>query len=544
MIKYSIQDGTSPAIFKPVEAKLTEYITTSTWSPGIFKNNHRLEANFLEASVVGLDIDEGCSLEDAIEKFKDYKHLIATTKSHQIKKNGTVEDRFRVVLFLSESIKDSQVYRNTWHKLHELFPFIDIQAKDPARMFYPCVQVVSGNSDGLTIDPVLEAPKTPDVPKFDIDLGENRGSLSRQTLEFMLNGAAPGSWNGSLYKAAKDFQEQGYDETEFLERAEKITGHLDENDSKTIESAYKDEPKYGPRITETEMVLTPAQLIGDALNYLLDPVQVKGESTGILPLDKLLGGGIRKGEVTVLHAEAKSGKSSLFHDIIYRQAHSGLKVGYASREMRPSVEVLPNLLSCHFNTNMFLAENIKVVSSTEIKKAVEAWKIYFAGGFGLFDLNMFKAWAMKLKKDFGVSHFYMDHLHFMLEDPEDHQAASRLVKGIKTFAIEEDVAIFLIIQPNKLMEGQKLGRNTLKGGSAIGQACDNLITMTRIPKTQFIDENPNVSKIAVEFARHKVARTGSFHLEYDNESMTFKEIILENDEAFPRAGEYTPRSLG
>jgi len=539
---YSIQEGSDPSKFVPIEASLTSNILTNTWSPAVFKDDYRNIENFISTQVIGLDIDEGCSLEEAKEKFKDYKHLIGTTKSHQTEKHGVVCDRFRVILFLSEPITDAQIYRNTWYYLFEQFPFIDRAAKDPSRMFYPCTELVSKNVTGTELFPVLESPTLPEKVSNIIDLGDDRGTLSRQTLEFMLNGSIPGSWNDSIYKAAKDFQEQGYSEEEFLEKAEKITGHLDDTDISTVSSSYKEPPKYGPRITQAEMILTPSQLLDDALEYLLDPVQVRGEATGIDALDKLLGGGNRTGEVTVLHAEAKSGKSSLFHDIIHRQASRGLKVGYASREMRPSVEVLPNLLSCEFLKNMFLEDNIRSIPEGEIREAVEKWQIYFAGGFGLFNMDDFRTWALKLKTQYGVNHFFMDHLHFMLEDPEDHQAASKLVKGIKTFAIEEDVSIFLIIQPNKLMEGQKLGRNTLKGGSAIGQAIDNLITMVRVPSDNLEDGSKNLSKISVDFARHKVAKTGEFYLEYDPEVMSFTEKRLEPLQ-LSQPGTYQPKRI-
>lgn len=76
-----------------------------------------------------------------------------------------------------------------------------------------------------------------------------KGELAKATLDFLLNGAPPGTWNHRLFKAAKDYQEQGLSKDDFIERAMNITGHLDETDMSTIESAFRGAPKYGPRIT-------------------------------------------------------------------------------------------------------------------------------------------------------------------------------------------------------------------------------------------------------------------------------------------------------
>ncbi len=86
---------------------------------------------------------------------------------------------------------------------------------------------------------------------------DRRGKLSRATLDFMVNGAQhahDGTWNHRLWKAARDYHEQGYELEEFLERAEKITGHLDEADLTSImKSAFSKAPKYEPRgLEDTE----------------------------------------------------------------------------------------------------------------------------------------------------------------------------------------------------------------------------------------------------------------------------------------------------
>lgn len=82
-----------------------------------------------------------------------------------------------------------------------------------------------------------------------------KGELSQQTKDFLANGAEQGTWNKRLFKAAKDFQEQNYSQEEFIEQAENITGMLDYKDISTINSAFKDEPRYAPRIDSNQVII-------------------------------------------------------------------------------------------------------------------------------------------------------------------------------------------------------------------------------------------------------------------------------------------------
>jgi KaiC/GvpD/RAD55 family RecA-like ATPase len=85
---------------------------------------------------------------------------------------------------------------------------------------------------------------------------------------------------------------------------------------------------------------------------------VKGEPTGLSGLDKLLGGGQRLGEVTCWHAEAKTGKNTLWHKLmhLWLSRKEPVAIAYASRELTPESEVLPNLLSLERKENAWLAD--------------------------------------------------------------------------------------------------------------------------------------------------------------------------------------------
>lgn len=289
---------------------------------------------------------------------------------------------------------------------------------------------------------------------------------------------------------------------------------------RTVKSIFRNNPSSPFEIEQPESIVVTAQeLLQPMIDYVTDKDLVKGESTGVLALDKLLGGGKRLGEVTAWHAEAKTGKNTIWHFLMYMWLQRGIPIGYASRELTPETEVLPNLLSLHFEENYWLA-NLNKKMIEESNTVLTKWPLYFARGYGFFSLENIKTWIDELIQR-GVQYFWFDHLHYMLEDPEDHKEASKLIKDIKSLAKEKNIHIDIIIQPNKLMEGQRLSLNSMKGGAAMGQAIDNLIVIERLAQHESTERN--ISRIAMKAIRSKLGSLGSFYLRYHPDTTAFSE---------------------
>lgn len=96
---------------------------------------------------------------------------------------------------------------------------------------------------GLAVAPagLLKKPEPTHVPR-PTTTPAVRGRLSRATMDFLVNGAPPGQWNDTLFRAAKNAYEQGWAEEDFIERAERIEGYLDESSLRTIRSGFSNEP--------------------------------------------------------------------------------------------------------------------------------------------------------------------------------------------------------------------------------------------------------------------------------------------------------------
>lgn len=273
------------------------------------------------------------------------------------------------------------------------------------------------------------------------------------------------------------------------------------------------------------LVLRAADLLDPMVAYLKDKDKVKGTPTCLPGLDKLFGGGKRLGEVTAWHAEAKTGKNTLWHYLMYMWLEAGIPMGYASRELTPEEEVLPNLLSLAFSENAWLAEATEA-KQTQWRGKAAAWPLYFARGYGHFPQAEMEEWVKELAA-LGVQYFWWDHLHYMLEDPEDYKEASKLIKWLKSLAKKTKTHHDIIIQPNKLAEGEKLSLNSIKGGSAMGQAIDNLITFERMRGDGF---PPNVSKLTMKAGRSKLCRDGHLYLQYNPETTQFQEVAASDVE--------------
>jgi hypothetical protein len=300
--------------FVPVETNsienLKSIITKENYSLGQFKNSKRNLANFESAEAIGLDFDDGMSLSEAKELFKNYTHIIATTKSHGKEKNGKVSDRFRVILKLAQPITDVETFEATWFELAKRFPACDRACKDASRFFYPSVDVVSVNTTGEKVEPV--APVDPEPwPVGDIDLSElpswQKGKLARTTLDFLEKGTLEEGRNNTVHKVARDFNQSLYSEDEAmhfildaLNRHSIIANDFPEHEATAaIRSAYAKEAKHPPRL---ETKAFKWQQIGQFMR------DAKATSW-------LVDGLLSHGGMSVIAGPPKSGKSTLVRQL-------------------------------------------------------------------------------------------------------------------------------------------------------------------------------------------------------------------------------------
>lgn len=187
-------------------------IRSAVASPIIWFEGKRRADRFMYADWMVLDFDCGIKLEEGLEIFKEYTHVVGTTKRHQLllDKNGDKIDRFRVWLLLNKRCTSLYEYTYNVKKIARFYG-ADDQAIDGARKFLPCKKIVSINVEKKVffVEPEIKtkshySPKSDKfIPKFIDDM--------------MRIGVSDGQRNYACYTCGRYLGPNGFTEDEILE---------------------------------------------------------------------------------------------------------------------------------------------------------------------------------------------------------------------------------------------------------------------------------------------------------------------------------------
>ena len=91
-----------------------EVFCNYSYSPHQWINGKRNDENYVRSFFIVADYDSGFTIEEAKQKFKDYQHIIVTSRTHQKVKQSHIDlgevDRFHVIFPLQNFITDKSVY--------------------------------------------------------------------------------------------------------------------------------------------------------------------------------------------------------------------------------------------------------------------------------------------------------------------------------------------------------------------------------------------------------------------------------------------------
>jgi hypothetical protein len=320
-MKISISNGINEFKEKQVSSmkEIGELACSSNISTSLFLNGYRNKQNFYHADFIGLDIDndkdtETLSLQKAKEIFSGFKHVILSSKSHNLAKNGVVRERFRVILTLSEPITKSEDFYSTWFYLKSQFPWIDSQCKDPSRFWYQHGDILQYKEDGLLVKPI-PSPTNNEIETQNINvLPGQRGELAKDTLNFLEFGVQSGSRNGTTHKVARDFNQSLYPHAEAekriidaLKRNEVICHDFPEEEAKqAIRSAYSKAANHAPRLADVKPRAFNYQSWSDVLSsedkeedWLIKGLLIRGGMSVVVGVPKI-------GKTTIVRQLEKS----------------------------------------------------------------------------------------------------------------------------------------------------------------------------------------------------------------------------------------------
>jgi hypothetical protein len=238
------------------ENDLIDIVTKNAWSPFIFEKYRRL-SDFISTDLIAFDIDEGMTIDEA-EKVVERLNLSALclpSPSHTEENH-----RFRLIFPLSKSIRDIDIFKETYAQLAENFP-VDPQCKDACRFYFG-----STIDDGFWIEGELYQPIIPKSElnnrTFDINkyketalvledtkdivnalYGQDKEKIPEQ-IDFFIRNAHTGL-NGLWWTSSNSFLfTLGLQKIPF----EKVSAvyeslapeELDDNDLYLLENSYKD----------------------------------------------------------------------------------------------------------------------------------------------------------------------------------------------------------------------------------------------------------------------------------------------------------------
>ncbi|OWQ83594.1 hypothetical protein CDN99_26045 [Roseateles aquatilis] len=215
-----------------------------------------------------------------------------------------------------------------------------------------------------------------------------------------------------------------------------------------------------------------------------------GVSTGIVELDKALGGGLREGKVIVIAARPGVGKSSLSEQILLSAAKAGHVALFLSQEMERDEltdRAVSNLGGIGFsrlqNGNLTDAEWSRLGAAVD---ALAKLPLYFDDQAAL-TLQDIRAKAMSLRRD-GLRVLVVDYIQLCAgargARTENRNAEiEEISRGLKKLAKDLKLTVLVLSQLNRKVESRATPEPTLadlRDSGAIEQDADGIVFLWKV----------------------------------------------------------------
>lgn len=253
-----------------------------------------------------------------------------------------------------------------------------------------------------------------------------------------------------------------------------------------------------------------------------------GWRTGIAPLDRMLGGGLRPGKVYGIAARPSVGKSSAARTIAMSTSADGLPTLVLSQEM-PVDEVTDCLIaelgridSQRLQTGQLQDEDwTRLVDAAEQTKALSL----FVDDDGGLTIGQIGAKARQIK---GLKVLVLDYLQLStstLKNASTNDQVAEISKGLKQLALRMGIAVVVLSQLNRDIEKRADREPQLSDFRDSGAIEQDLDVAAMLWTLQEPDDAPRL--VGWKVAKHRGGKKGRF-------AMTFEPAIYRWTEAdFP-----------
>lgn len=246
-----------------------------------------------------------------------------------------------------------------------------------------------------------------------------------------------------------------------------------------------------------------------------------GVQTGFPSVDRIIRPGFQPGELIILSAPPKIGKSTLALQIATHNATKGIPSLFYCLEMRP-MKVIQKIIQAHNES--------EEIGFDEIERTRIEFKgkpLYLGYTYQRPDRESIMETLKIAIRRYGLKLLVFDHLHFLCRSITNQtQEIGQAVQGFKFLAEEMEIPIILIAQPRKHDQDKPMTAMDLKDSISIFSDCDHLILLHRAKAKETAYE-PETS-VRIEASRYGAG--GAVVLYYHGEYSRFDEITKRENE--------------
>ena len=204
------------------------------------------------------------------------------------------------------------------------------------------------------------------------------------------------------------------------------------------------------------------------------PERATGLTTGIAPVDRIIRHGFRNGELIVLSAPPKTGKTSFALQIVSFNALLDLPSLFFCLEMKP-LRVVRKIIQSHTRT-----EEIGPAELERTRIDYKGKPLYLGYSYQKPTLEGAIETLREAVQRYGLKLLVFDHLHFLVRTTTNQvQEIGLAVQAFKFLAEEMEIPVILIAQPRKIQPDTVMTAMDLKDSASIFSDCDHLIILHR-----------------------------------------------------------------
>lgn len=281
---------------------------------------------------------------------------------------------------------------------------------------------------------------------------------------------------------------------------------------------------------------TSAEVMNEAVDHL-DVMQSRGDqlsgiTTGLIDLDKMLGGW-QKSDLVIVAARPSMGKTALLCKCVLAAAKSGFPVAVSSLEMS-NRQLAARMIAIEAQCNVFDVNNGRLDSGAAYRARRAAISIgslpISYDDSGLITMDQLRAKARQLRVKQQINVLFVDYLQLMggKSRKDSRQVeVSDLSRGLKLLAKELDITVVALSQLSRKCEEREDRRpilSDLRESGAIEQDADIVLALYR--DEVYNDETMDQGVAEILIRKHRNGPIGDVKVAFIDVSARFDNLSM------------------